>query len=205
MAKFLVFLPLLLQLEKGYQADPEDKGNKNSLGQIVGTNRGVSARVYEHWIGRPPTVADMKAITPETAKAIFKAWYWDKVRASEIKSQDVADIVVDHAVNSGVEKAVEILQQTLNDSFNTSLETDGVMGSKTLTAVNEANWEKLYVAYLDARERYYKSTQNSHFLQGWLKRLLPFKERLINFESRSRTYNGHVILGGTALLITLFF
>jgi len=65
---FSLFMPSLKKAEGGYQNDKADNGNKNSLGQIVGTNRGISARTYEGIIGRPPTVEDMKAITPKIAR-----------------------------------------------------------------------------------------------------------------------------------------
>jgi len=73
MANFNLFLPELLKTEGGYQNKLSDrKGNTNSLGQMVGTKYGISAPVYEAYIKRPPTVADMKNLPLSTAVLIAK-------------------------------------------------------------------------------------------------------------------------------------
>ena len=59
MAKFDPAYSIVLRLEGGYQNNPADKGNYNSLGDLVGTKYGISAPVLEQWIGRPPTKMDM--------------------------------------------------------------------------------------------------------------------------------------------------
>ena len=74
MASFNLFIPILQKIEGGYQNLAGDDGNYNSLGIRVGTNFGISARFYEDIIGRPPTVADMKAITKDKAKVLYKKY-----------------------------------------------------------------------------------------------------------------------------------
>lgn len=174
MANFLVFIPIVLDVEAGYQNQVKDKGNYRSDGVRVGTNRGISAKVYEAWIGRLPSVEDMKAITAETARKIYKAWYWDKLRADQINDQSVANIIVDMAVNSGPREAGELLQETLNTYFGKKLIVDGAVGNMTIQATNSVNGQQLFDKIKIEREQFYRSLNNSTYLEGWLDRLTHF-------------------------------
>ena len=89
MANFNLYKQTALKFEGGYQKLSSDPGNYNSRGDLVGTNMGIAATTYEKWLNRPPTVEDMKSITVSIASEIYKSWYWDTVRASEINSQAV--------------------------------------------------------------------------------------------------------------------
>ena len=125
MAQFSLYLPLLTQVEGGFQKNPKDRGNYNSKGELVGTNLGISAPVYEAYIGFPPNERDMLNITKDVAASIFKDWFWDRIGASQIKSQSVANIIVDHGVNAGLASIGRIVQRILNKDFNFLLAVDG--------------------------------------------------------------------------------
>lgn len=175
MASFTQAYNRVLRAEGGYQNDPRDTGNYNSRGQLVGTNLGISAPVYESWIGRPPTEADMRAITEATARAIYRARFWDRIRGDSIRDQAVADILFDGVVNHGVGRGVRLAQKVLN------LTQDGVFGDSTLQAVNRANPRKFYNDYREERIRFYRqlaanSSNHAAFLQGWLNRMAKFQD-----------------------------
>lgn len=170
---FELYVPLLLHVEGGYQNMAGDSGNYNSLGQRVGTNHGISAKAYEAWIKRPPTVADMKAITEELALTIYRAWYWDKMKADRIDDQNVANIIVDHAVNAGPGAAGILLQQSLNEAFGKRLVVDGIIGNQTLAAVNSVNGQLLFEKIKSERADYYNAI-GGQYLAGWLLRLNAF-------------------------------
>lgn len=205
MATFLKFIPLLLQLEGGYQKMSQDNGNYNSLGQLVGTNKGISAPVYESWIGRPPTIEDMKNISDDTAKTIYKRNYWDKIKADLIYSQEVANIIADHGVNAGTGSAAKIIQRVLNEQFNKNLAVDGAIGNQTILAINSVEPAPLQSAILAARERYYKSLNQPYFLQGWLNRLKPFYEDAMNLASQYKKPFGIGLFVFSSLALTTFF
>jgi len=174
MAKFLIFVPLVLDVEKGYQNNSNDSGNYRSDGVRVGTNRGISAKVYESWIGRLPSVADMKAITADIARAIYKAWYWDKLKADSINDQNVANIIVDMAVNSGPGAAGKLLQKTLNKYFQKKLTVDGAIGNLTIQATNSVNGQSLFDKIKEERKQFYLDLNDPTFEDGWLDRLTHF-------------------------------
>lgn len=205
MAKFNIFMPLLYVLEGGFQKMPTDTGNYNSLNQLVGTNHGISAPVYESWIGRVPSEADMRNLPKETAQAIYKNRYWDKLKASDMKTQEVAHVIVDHGVNAGTGSAAKIVQTVLKNSFSKSISIDGAIGIQTLTALNSVNQLQLHSAILKGREQYYNSlaTRYPEFIKGWLNRLKPFYK---DAESLALKYGKPVsYIGGVAGVALLFF
>lgn len=96
--------------EGGYAAHPDDNGNwtggKKGVGVLVGTNYGISAPVYKTYLGRTPSVEDMKNIPVSARRAIYKKHYWDIVRGDEIKNQPIANSLYDMAVNAGPGMAI---------------------------------------------------------------------------------------------------
>ena len=173
MAVFNLYVPLLTAVEGGYQNLVGDTGNYNSLGHRVGTNYGIAAKTYETWIGYPPTIADMKAMTKTIALEIMKSWYWDKVKASAIHNQSIAEMIVDHAVNAGPGRAAKMAQEVLNKTFGFKLKVDGAIGQLTLNAINSVDQQRLHDALKAYREMYYYSI-GGEFLKVWLNRLKRF-------------------------------
>lgn len=173
MANFYTYLPLLQNIEKGFQKHAKDFGNYNSLGQLVGTNYGIAATTYELWIKRPPTEQDMRSMNKETAIQILKNWYWNVLKGDSITNQSIAEIIVDHGINAGVGRAAKLVQSVLNNKFNYSLSIDGVIGNNTLRALNTVNQELLHKEYKKARENYY-ATLGGEFYDGWIDRLNQF-------------------------------
>ena len=177
MADFNLYKETALKFEGGYQKISSDPGNYNSKGELVGTNLGISAKAYESWINRPPTEEDMRSITKEIATNIFKAWYWDAVRASEIHSQAVAENIVDHAINAGPKTIGKIVQEILNKYFNKSLILDGVIGHKTVVAINEVNPTKLFQRISQYRLDYYTSLNNYQWIEIWRNRVASLAKK----------------------------
>ena len=173
MADFIKFIPILQKIEGGYQNLSGDKGNLNSLGQRVGTNYGISAAFYEGIIKRPPTVADMKAITKEKAKQLYKKYFWDDIQGDKLLSQSVANIIADHAVNSGESPIGTIVQRILKQDFKKAIKIDGDIGEITAKAINSVNQKILFDKIKLARTNYYNGI-GGEFLNSWLDRLKNF-------------------------------
>lgn len=172
MASFSKYIPKLEASEGGFQNNPKDNGNYNSLGDMAGTNFGISARFYENVIGRPPTEYDMRNLTKPRAQQIMKQYFWDANLGDQINSQAIADTVIDHQINSG--RGIKLAQKLLNNSFGFSLAKDGVMGAKTLAAINSVNAKSFTAKYNDSREVYYQDLNQSTFIDGWIGRLRKF-------------------------------
>jgi len=198
MANFWNFTDTIQEAEGGYQKLPEDTGNYNSIGELVGTNHGISAKFYETVIGYPPSETDMRGITKETALQLFKHYFWDKLKADQINSQAVAETLVDMGINASPYMAAKMMQQTLNDKFGKNLQEDGLIGPKTIEAINSVDPANLFVEYNIARENYYKSLSGfSIFGNSWLRRI----KLLINKHEDELKAGGYSLLYVTLLLL----
>ena len=112
---------VMLRKEGGYSNNPLDPGGR--------TNLGVTQRSWESFIGRSVTEAEMRALTPAVVKPFYKKMYWDKIWGDRLPSGvDLA--AFDFAVNSGASRSVRTMQDIAGAV------ADGVMGPKTLAAIN---------------------------------------------------------------------
>jgi len=208
MANAKLFLPKVLEAEGGYQRIATDTGNYNSAGDLVGTNYGISAPVYEAYINDVPSQYDMENMPLSHAVAIYKPQYWDKLKADDIKTQEVADVLVDHGVNTGVSRAAKMVQTILKESFNKNLTVDGAVGNITITAMNSVNQVQLQNAIVNARISYYESLRHLYpeFIKGWLNRVNHFAlegERMLLEYGKPATGFLMAVAVGTALFFLI--
>lgn len=140
---------VLMKVEGGLVDDPRDIGGL--------TKFGISKKAYPN--------LDIESLTLEQAKEIYKKDYWDKCRCDELPpSFDIA--VFDTAVNMGCVKAVILLQKAIREKI------DGVIGPKTLEAVNKAGQDELRRLLLYRLFEYSLSYGYVHYKNGWFDRLL---------------------------------
>jgi len=173
MANFNQSYERLKRWEGGYQSNPNDPGNYNSRGELVGTNYGINAAVFEDWIGRPPTKSEVQNMAASTAKSIYRLRFWDKIWGDQIPSQPVADILFDGVVNHG--RGVRLAQEVLG------VATDNSFGQNTFNALVSFPAREFYLQYKERRRRYYEAlVQNDPslgvFLNGWMKRINSFTD-----------------------------
>lgn len=164
MANFNLFAKKLYNLEGGFINHPADKGGP--------TNRGITLDTFRSFYGRG-TIEDIKALTFDQFYLIAKKKYWDRWRADEIENQSIAEFLVDWVYNSGV-WGIKIPQKVLG------VPNDGVVGPRTIQAVNWQDSPGLFNSLKQAREDFYKditrkSPSQLVFLKGWLKRNNSFK------------------------------
>ncbi len=145
--------------EGGYSNNPSDAGGE--------TKYGISKRSY-------PNV-DIKNLTLEQAKAIYKKDFWDNQGYSQIEDIPLASKVFDLGVNMGTKNAVILLQRALKANGFKSLEDDGVYGSATNEALKNTDPKKVLIALRSEAAGYYRRLVASNssqkvFLKGWLNR-----------------------------------
>jgi lysozyme family protein len=147
----------ILKYEGGYVNHPSDPGGM--------TNLGVTKRVWEEWIGRPATEADMRSLTPAMVAPLYKKRYWDAIRGDDLPS-GVDLCVVDCAVNAGPGRAARFLQQAVG------VTADGQIGPKTIAAVTAIPADQVIEKFCNLREAHYKSLDTfATFGKGWMNRL----------------------------------
>jgi lysozyme family protein len=160
-------LKKLLVHEGGYVNHPSDPGGM--------TNLGVTARVWEEWVGHPVDEKQMRALTPETVAPLYKKKYWDACRADELVS-GVDHCVFDVAVNSGPGRAIKFLQSCVG------VTPDGGFGPATLAAVKEAEKDanRLIELYCAKRLEFLQSLKTFEtFGKGWSRRVAEVKDEAL--------------------------
>ena len=155
LTKFDDIIEITLKHEGGYVHDPKDLGGE--------TNFGIAKRFY-------PDV-DIKNLTKEGAKDIYKRDYWDKNKIDDV-SDDLKHIYFDMCVNQGRGRAIKILQRSAN-AKGADLKVDGGLGPMTIAAVSNVELDRVR-AY---RIKYYadlvtRKPDLEKFYFGWFRRAL---------------------------------
>jgi lysozyme family protein len=161
LSNFHQSLALLLKHEGGYSHHSQDPGGM--------TNLGVTAKVWQEWVGHPVDEKQMRALTAEDVAPLYKRKYWDACRADELVSGlDYA--VFDYAVNSGVGRAAKTLQGCVGVTM------DGGIGPATLAAVKDHNSAQLIENVCDKRLDFLQSLSTfTTFGKGWERRVNEVK------------------------------
>jgi lysozyme family protein len=172
MAKVELLAPILFQWEGGYQCDPDDKGNYNSKGELVGTKYGVSANAYEAHYDIVPEKEIMENLTPEQASFVLLS-YWNNCKADDINSQSIANLFVDWYYMSGP-AGIKSAQRVLN------LVADSIVGHNTLATINAGDQSEVFSKLWLARMQFFldickNNPSQNKFLKGWLNRLNSYK------------------------------
>jgi lysozyme family protein len=169
MADITKIVPFILKWEGGFVHDPLDLGGA--------TNKGITLATFQHYRklkGLPiPSVEDLKHITDAEWLDVLKTLFWDKWQGDKIKSQSVANCLVDWFWGSGYD-GIKVPQRLLG------VVSDGVVGAKTIEAVNNQDAYLFWLHLLDERRIYidkiirYNPSQ-SRFKLGWLNRINDLK------------------------------
>ncbi|MBL4859403.1 MAG: glycoside hydrolase family 108 protein [Acinetobacter sp.] len=148
----------VLKHEGGFVDHPKDPGGA--------TNLGITLKTLRAWRKQHSDIDDIKNLTYNEAKDIYRANYWDKCRCGEMPA-GVALMVFDGAVNHGPSQSTKFLQRALRVS------ADGAIGPITLTAANNTNSKKLLLEVAAQRMRFYGNLDSfKHFGKGWSRRLM---------------------------------
>ena len=144
----------LIGHEGGYSNHPDDPGGETMWGVTVAVAR---ANGY---------AGPMRNMPRETAKAIYRSQYWDKVKADSMPFA-VAFQVFDAAVNHGNGQAAKFLQRAVG------VADDGVIGPKTLAAVAARGAAAILLLFNAEREQFYTDLKTwPSFGKGWSRRVV---------------------------------
>jgi len=190
--RFDIAFDKTISYEGGYQKNPNDSGNYNDSGQLVGTKYGISAKSFDDFFGFPPTEEDMRAITLNEARDFYEVMYWNKYSLGTIPDQHTANHIFDILVNHGPKGAGSIIQPALR-SAGQLLVMDNIFGPATrgsvVFALNNGKKSELNNYIVANRVDFFKSlvmTNNALnvFLNGWIKRAQKF---LLSNESKVKS------------------
>ena len=186
MDRFERIFDYLLRVEGGYSDNKNDKGGKTKFGIIEEEARDFGYK------------GNMQDLTKDFAKNIYLKKYYLGNKLDKVINDKVALSICDWAVNSG-RNGTKNVQIAINQLTNANLDVDGIIGNKTLEALNSIDPGKFLEVYHNLQRIYYKGkveadrTQEG-FLTGWLNRVQRKEEYLKdwdkeNVETKNKKYS----------------
>lgn len=166
MARSDILAKFILSYEGGFINHPNDKGGETNKGVTIAVWK---AQGYDKNGDRHIDVKDLKLISDADAMAIMRKFYWNRWQADKIEDLSIANLLVDFVWGSGA-WGIKIPQRVLG------VMVDGVVGTKTLVAINAQEPKRLFAKLKDARLQYIndiiaKNPSFAVFRAGWLRRL----------------------------------
>lgn len=154
---------LVIVNEGGYVDNKLDPGGA--------TNWGCTQAVWEGYIGHKVSVDDMKALTKEDVKPLYKKRYWDAIHGDAIPS-GLDYCLFDCAINSGVNRSAKIIQEIVG------VFADGAIGNNTVSAITQLNPITAINEFCDKRQAFLESLKTFPvFGKGWSKRVSEVRIR----------------------------
>lgn len=167
MADVSALAPFILQWEGGFVNNRDDRGGATNMGVTLGTWKAIG---YDKDGDHDIDVDDLLMLTPdEVTDNVLKPHYWDRWKADHIKSQRLANILVDWVWCSG-KWGIVIPQRLLY------VKDDGIVGPHTLNAINTIDAGYFIEKVYEARKEFLKQIVHNDpsqekFYRGWLRRL----------------------------------
>ena len=148
--------------EGAFDNDPDDPGGA--------TNMGITRADLARWRQHPVSVDDVRNLTREEARQIFREFYWNRINGDKLPLP-AAQLCLDAAVLTGVGRAGKDMQEALNRQ-NANLNVDGVIGPNTIAASLSADIRRLVSDFGDIADNYLQGRPGfPKFGRGWLNRL----------------------------------
>jgi lysozyme family protein len=204
MANYELILDHIKKWEGATSADPRDTCSDvpsdvlatsgKFAGKPIHTNKGVC---YKTWVasakalGFDPSGKAFVNMTTRQWQQIVKLIFWDAMHLDTLKSQNIAELMLEVRWGSGAGGQGKIFFKELQRLVGlTGSDLDGFVGRKTIDAVNryisvKGNEAKLYKALWDFRyNQLDKLGQKSTYAwarDGWLNRMKSLLDRSTNF------------------------
>jgi lysozyme family protein len=126
-------IPFIKQHEGGWSDKKSDKGGATMLGVTLKTYTQYCLQHHRS----APTKNDLRHISADDWFCIYRLYYWNSIQGDYIKSQSIADLLVDWCWASG-KWAIIHCQRIV------CVKDDGIFGTQTLAAVNKWDARELF-------------------------------------------------------------
>lgn len=173
--------------EGGLSDDAADSGGLTKFGvdlammQDIASTQAGRDTLDRMGIILPVSRNTIKNLTETQAASIYRWQAWDTLKLDLIPLRP-AVVLYDAAVNSGPRQSVKFAQRGYNAcvAYGQPLDTDGIMGPATRTAMQQADTDKILMAMLDQREKFFNDLvaakpSQEVFLAGWLNRVTDLR------------------------------
>lgn len=168
----------IIAREGGYVDHPSDRGGA--------TKYGITSKALINYLGRSVDKEDIKNVSKNDAYEIYYLQYFKTPKIDEIPVS-LQEKILDMSVNHGPTRAIKILQRVIVKQ-GMSIAVDGIIGTKTLGALDNVTLEKgdttILNSLVDERvwfyERIVKHDETQRvFLAGWVSRAESFRHRCL--------------------------
>jgi len=157
---------LVIVNEGGYVDNSQDLGGA--------TNWGCTKAVWEQYVGHEVTKDDIKNLTKENVKPLYKRNYWDAIHGDALPS-GLDYCIFDCAINSGVGRAAKFIQEIVG------VFADGAIGNNTVTAINQMNTVTMINEFSDKRQQFLELLKTFPvFGKGWTKRVQEVRNKSLD-------------------------
>lgn len=182
-ADFKLFFPRLIRLEGVlFTITRYDLGGATKFGitlksfQAFCKHQSIEILICDKDGDGLVSVEDLRLIVLQDVKQIYLNAYWHQMRADEIHSQALAELLVDMVIHSGMGYQgahIKALQHILG------IKADGRMNHQTIEALNRSDEKLVYHALYQYRKTYYQKLAHvknqSVFLKGWQHRIFTLQ------------------------------
>ncbi|CAH0995233.1 hypothetical protein EMA8858_01353 [Emticicia aquatica] len=113
-----------------------------------------------------------KIFSKEEALYIHRHHYWNRFLGNQFKSQEVAEVLIDHLINAGVgvdNKNIVAFEKIIGVPQN------GVLTQSDIDVANSFEYpEDIVNPYVEYRLRYYRTRKDAKKYKGWFSRAKSF-------------------------------
>ncbi|NBT09329.1 MAG: hypothetical protein EBS98_11125 [Chitinophagia bacterium] len=172
MANYTNLVKFIKKWEGGISKDTRDQCAKDPLpdGSGYHTNKGICWMTFKVVFGAgPDAVKKFYTMNDADWGLVYKGLFWDKIQGDAIKSQKVADILVNWAWGSGVATPSKAVQNIVG------VTADGKIGPKTVEAINKMDEAQLIAKLKERNYAFFEALvvqpKYAMYRKGWFNRL----------------------------------
>lgn len=189
MANWRRLIPFIRKTEGGLSRDPDDPAAKQPApcphnGQLGWhTNKGITYQTFisNTSLGYDGTCENFFSMPDDIWEKIYKAKIWDAWQLDKMRSQALADIIVDWSFNSGAAGAYKQIRNVMNEKYGMDLpasySADAV--ERIRKKINSISWIReldIRKDLLNQRIQFYQSLNQPKFIDGWTNRVEDLKQ-----------------------------
>lgn len=133
-----------------------------------------------------------KIFTKEEALYIHRHHYWNRFLGNHFKSQEVAEVLIDHLINAGEgreNRNIKAFEKIIGVPQN------GVLSMSDVKAANDFEYpEDIVNPYVEYRLRYYRSRKDAKVNKGWFKRAKSFYMKESEREEEDNIVEDYIVV-----------
>ena len=174
MSEFNLAFNDVLKHEGGFIDHAADKGGATAFGISLRFLSGLPVEAGDINNDGHIDKSDIQALTHDDARAFYQQYFWNHYRLNEISDQQVATKLFNFFVNMRGKTAALIAQRSAND-LGANIKEDGIIGSRTRSALNNMNPNQLMVCIKWRAWEVYRAiveqdTSQAALINGWRNR-----------------------------------